>query len=323
VTKAVMEIKSLQKKYPVYGSFGRLLGPISYINAVSDISFNIYEGETFGLVGESGSGKSTTGRTILRLIPSDGGEVIYNGIDIMKLDKSAFRPYRRDLQFVFQDPFSSLNPRKRIGNILEEPLIIHKMGSQKERQEEVFRILNTVGLQPEHYFRFAHEFSGGQRQRLGLARALIMKPKIVICDEPVSALDVSIQAQILNLLVRLQQDMKLTLMFITHDISVVRHISTRIGIMYLGVIVEEAATGDLFANPMHAYTKALFSAVPDFSKSRIRTRSILKGEISSNTPGFKGCVFYARCPDSRPQCLESRPEKREVSADHFVACHRI
>jgi oligopeptide transport system ATP-binding protein len=318
-----MEVRSLQKRFPVYGAFGRLLGPKTYINAVSDVSFNLYEGETFGLVGESGSGKSTTGRTILGLIPSDGGQVIYSGTDLMKLDGSEFRLYRKDLQLVFQDPTSSLNPRKRIGSILEEPLIIHKKGTPKERQEEVFRILDIVGLQPEHYFRFAHEFSGGQRQRIGIARALIMNPKIVICDEPVSALDVSIQAQILNLLVKLQKDMKLTLMFITHDISVVRHISTRIGVMYLGTIVEEAATDELFVNPMHAYTNALFSAVPDFSRARMRTRQILKGEITSNTSGFKGCVFQTRCPDLQQECLATRPEKREVSPGHFVACHNM
>ena len=326
MSKPIVEVKGLCKTFPIYGPLGRILGPKTHINAVSDVSFNLYEGETFGLVGESGSGKTTTGRTILGLTPSDGGEVIYKDKNLMKLDKVRFREYRKDIQLVFQDPFSSLNPRKRIGTILEEPIIIHKHSnpkSSKERQEAVFDILNTVGLQPEHYFRFAHEFSGGQRQRIGLARALIVNPKIVVCDEPVSALDVSIQAQILNLLVRLQKERKLTLMFITHDISVVRHISSRIGIMYLGTIVEEGATDDLFRNPKHPYTKALFSAVPDFSKKRMEKRQILKGEISSNISGFEGCVFQSRCPEADQGCFANRPQKREISPGYFVACHKI
>ncbi|MEX2460751.1 MAG: dipeptide ABC transporter ATP-binding protein [Paenibacillaceae bacterium] len=319
----ILEVISLQKKFPVYGSFGKLFGTKSYVNAVTDVSFRLYEGETYGLVGESGSGKSTTGRTILGLTPATSGQVIYQDKDLMKVSKNEFRKFRKDIQLVFQDPFSSLNPRKRIGHILEEPLIIHKMGDQTERQEQVYRILKTVGLQPEHYFRFPHEFSGGQRQRLGLARALIMNPKIMICDEPVSALDVSIQSQILNILKQLQKELKLTLLFITHDLSVVRYISDRIGIMYLGTIVEEALTDDLFIEPLHPYTKALFSAAPDFNRKRLKERIILKGEIPSPLSPPTGCVFHTRCPFTTEQCTDEVPALKEVQVKHYVACHLI
>ncbi|WP_429374219.1 ABC transporter ATP-binding protein [Paenibacillus sp. DS2015] len=319
----ILEVISLQKKFPVYGAFGKLFGTKSYVNAVTDVSFRLYEGETYGLVGESGSGKSTTGRTILGLTPATSGQVIYQDKDLVKISKNEFRKLRKDIQLVFQDPFSSLNPRKRIGNILEEPLIIHKMGSRTERQEQVFSILKTVGLQPEHYFRYPHEFSGGQRQRLGIARALIMNPKIIICDEPVSALDVSIQSQILNILKQLQKELKLTLLFITHDISVVRYISDRIGIMYLGTIVEEALTDDLFNEPLHPYTKALFSAVPDFTRNRLKERIILKGEIPSPLSPPTGCVFHTRCPIAIEKCKVEVPTLREVQANHCVACHLI
>jgi len=321
MAEPILEVKDLNKKFPVFGSFGKLFGTKTFVRAVNNVSFNLYEGETYGLVGESGSGKTTTGRAILGLNDADSGQVIYKDKDLMKLSASEFREYRRELQLVFQDPFSSLNPRKRIGDLLEEPLIIHKTGTQKERQEQVFSILKTVGLAPEHYFRFPHEFSGGQRQRLGLARALIMNPKIVICDEPVSALDVSIQAQILNLLAELQKELKITLLFITHDISVVRHISNRIGIMYLGSIVEEAETDDLFNRPFHPYTQALFSAVPDFSKDRLKTRTVLKGEIPSPTVEHKGCPFNARCPVATTICASEPPKMREVGNGHRVSCH--
>ncbi len=320
----ILTVSNLQKKYPVYGRFGKLFGPVSYINAISNVNFSLYEGETFGLVGESGSGKTTTGRAILGLAPADGGTAMYKGVDLTKLSNEAYRPLRGDIQMVFQDPFSSLNPRKRVGALLEEPLIIQKRGSQKERQERVFDILQTVGLQPEHYFRYPHEFSGGQRQRIGLARALIMEPKIVICDEPVSALDVSIQAQILNLMRELQRKLKITFLFITHDISVVRYISSRIGVMYLGTIVEDAATDDLFANPVHPYTKALFSAVPELSHSKTgKKRVILKGEIPANTPDFKGCVFHTRCPKAQSQCASEAPPRVLVSEGHYASCHEL
>ncbi|QMV42698.1 ABC transporter ATP-binding protein [Cohnella cholangitidis] len=319
----ILEVISLRKRFPVNGAFGKLFGTKSYVNAVADVSFRLYEGETYGLVGESGSGKSTTGRTILGLTPASSGQVLYQNQDLAKLSGKEWRKFRKDIQFVFQDPFSSLNPRKRIGRILEEPLLIHNMGDRTERQEQVFRILEIVGLQPEHYFRYPHEFSGGQRQRVGLARALIMNPKIIICDEPVSALDVSIQSQILNILKQLQKELKLTLLFITHDISVVRYISDRIGIMYLGKIVEEAPTDDLFKEPLHPYTKALFSAVPDFTRSRLQERIILKGEIPSPLSPPAGCVFHTRCPFVTEICKEAVPELKEIEPRHRVACHLV
>ncbi len=322
MSKPILELIDINKKFPVYGSF-KILGPKSYVNAASNVSLKLYEGETYGLVGESGSGKTTTGRIILGLTKADSGQVIYKGKNLLNLSRREFRLYRKDIQLVFQDPFSSLNPRKRIGDILEEPLIIHDMGNKKERQDQVFKMLETVGLQAEHYFRFPHEFSGGQRQRLGLARALIIKPKIVVCDEPVSALDVSIQAQILNLLKDLQKDLKLTLLFITHDISVVRHVSNRIGIMYLGKILEEAGTDDLFNNQLHPYTRALFSAVPDFTK-RYKNRDIkISGEIPKLSEDFKGCVFYARCPFAKDKCKNEVPLTEEKQEEHYVSCHYV
>jgi len=319
--KPILEVVSLQKKFPIYGSFGEWLGTKLFVHAVTDVSFRLYEGETYGLVGESGSGKSTTGRTILGLTPASSGRVIYQNEDLVRMSKKELRKIRKDIQFVFQDPYSSLNPRKRIGSILEEPLLIHKLGDRTERREQVYRILKTVGLQPEHYYRYPHEFSGGQRQRLGLARALIMNPKIMICDEPVSALDVSIQSQILNILKQLQKDLKLTLLFITHDISVVRHISDRIGIMYLGTIVEEALTDDLFQEPLHPYTKALFSAVPDFTRNRLKERIILKGEIPSPVSPPSGCMFHTRCPFATERCKAEVPVLKEIRPNHKVACH--
>ncbi|MFF5995833.1 oligopeptide/dipeptide ABC transporter ATP-binding protein [Lysinibacillus sp. KU-BSD001] len=316
--KPLIEVKSLQKQFPVYGPFGKLGGVKQTVHAVKDVSLTLYEGETYGLVGESGSGKSTTGRTILGLTSATAGEVLYEGKDLVKLSKSEMRKFRKELQLVFQDPFSSLNPRKRIGQILEEPLIIHGLGDKEERVEKVFRILDIVGLQKEHYYRYPHEFSGGQRQRLSIARALIMNPKVMICDEPVSALDVSIQSQILNILKALQRDMQLTMLFITHDISVVRYISHRIGIMYLGTIVEEACTDDLFTETLHPYTKALFSAVPTGKKQE---RIVLKGEIPSPLNPPSGCVFHTRCPFATERCRQEVPALREIRPQHKVACH--
>lgn len=323
MNKPLLEVVALQKRFPVYGSFGRLLGPKAYINAVFNVSFQLYEGETYGLVGESGSGKTSTGRAILGLAPVDSGQILYKNHDLTKISKKRFRPLRKDLQMVFQDPLSSLNPRQRIGSLLETPLIIQKIGSREQRQKMVLDILDRVGLASEHYFRFPHELSGGQIQRLGLARALIIDPKIIVCDEPVSSLDVSIQAQILNMLIELQKDMKLSLLFITHDISVVRHISTRIGVMYLGTIVEEAPTDDLFAKPLHPYTQALFSVVPDFSSRQKKSRTILRGEIPSHTDSFRGCVFHTRCPNATEKCRQEAPGVREISPKHIAACHYV
>ncbi|KPU42446.1 oligopeptide transport ATP-binding protein OppF [Oxobacter pfennigii] len=323
MSKLLVEVISLKKKFPVYGPFGKLMGAKSYVNAISNVSFKLYEGETYGLVGESGSGKTTAGRAILGLTKVDSGKVLYKEHDLTKLSPKEFRPLRKDLQLVFQDPFSSLNPQQRIGSLLEEPLIIQKIGDGEQRREMVLEILDKVGLPLEHYFRFPHELSGGQIQRLGLARALIINPKVIVCDEPVSSLDVSIQAQILNMLNKLQKTMKLSMLFITHDISVVRYISTRIGVMYLGTIVEEALTDDLFERPLHPYTKALFSAVPDISSRKERSRIILHGEIPTHTDAFWGCAFHARCPSATEKCRQETPSVREVYPDHFTACHYV
>lgn len=321
--ESILTIQSLEKKFPVYSAFGKFFGAKAHVHAVRNVSFQLYEGETYGLVGESGSGKSTTGRTILGLTPATSGQVVYQNQDLTKMTETELRRFRKDLQMVFQDPFSSLNPRKKVGAILEEPLIIHKLGNREEREAKVFEVLKMVGLQAEHYFRYPHEFSGGQRQRLGIARALIMNPKVIICDEPVSALDVSIQSQILNILKDLQKNIGLTLLFITHDISVVRYISDRIGIMYLGSIVEEARTDYLFKGPLHPYTKALFSAVPDFTNKRLKDRVVLKGEIPSPLSPPSGCAFHTRCPYATAICLHETPILKEVKPQHFVACHVV
>lgn len=317
----LLDVQGLKKYFPVTGPLGGLGGIKGHVKAVSDVSFQLNEGETFGLVGESGCGKSTTGRTILRLTEPTAGKALYNGEDLFQLNHKAFRRKRQDLQMVFQDPYSSLNPRKRIGQTLEEPLAIHGIGSRKERTDKVMDILHQVGMQVDHYYRYPHEFSGGQRQRIGLARALVVNPKIVITDEPVSALDVSIQSQIINLLQKLQEDLGLTYLFIAHDMSVVRHISDRIGVMYLGKIVEEAPTDRLFAEPLHPYTEALLSAVPIPNPKAKRERIILKGEIPSPMNPPSGCVFHTRCPHAMDICKEVVPEKKELDSGHFVACH--
>lgn len=317
----LLDIQNLKKYFPVTGQLGRLGGVKGQVQAVNDVSFQLFEGETYGLVGESGCGKSTTGRTLLRLTEPTDGKAIYKNQDIFQASKKEIRSLRKDLQMVFQDPFSSLNPRKRIGQTLEEPLIIHSIGTKEERRERVFDILRKVGLGVEHYYRYPHEFSGGQRQRLGLARALVMNPKVIICDEPVSALDVSIQSQVINLLKQLQDVLKLTYLFITHDISVVRHISDRIGVMYLGKIVEEAPTDRLFASPLHPYTQALFSAVPHAGKEAKRERIVLKGEIPSPLNPPSGCMFHTRCPFAMDICKKEIPVKKEMDDRHFVACH--
>ncbi|WP_126429072.1 ABC transporter ATP-binding protein [Brevibacillus marinus] len=319
--RPLLEIKDLKKYYPVKGGLQKLGKVKEQVKAINDISFQLYEGETYGMVGESGCGKSTTGKTILRLIEPTSGKAIYRNQDLFQLSGKALRDMRQELQMVFQDPFSSLNPRMRIGQTLEEPLAIHSIGSKKERTAMVMEILSKVGLREEHYYRYPHEFSGGQRQRIGLARALIINPKIVILDEPVSALDVSIQSQIINLLRRLQDDLKLTYLFISHDIGVVRHISDRIGVMYLGKIVEEALTDDLFATPLHPYTQALLSAVPQAKPNLRRERIILKGDLPSPLSLPSGCVFHTRCPYTKEVCKEKEPVRKEIAKRHFVACH--
>ncbi|MFD1928602.1 ABC transporter ATP-binding protein [Sporosarcina siberiensis] len=319
--KPILEVQGLVKYYPVKKELLQIGKETQYVKAVNDVSFNLYEGETYGLVGESGCGKSTIGRTLVRLIEPTDGKALYNGKDLFELKGEGMRDMRQEIQMIFQDPYSSLNPRKRIGQIIEEPLIIHSIGNKKERTEIAMDILNKVGLQLDHYYRFPHELSGGQRQRIGLARALVVNPKIIIADEPVSALDVSIQSQVINLLQEIQEDLKLTYLFIAHDISVVRHISDRIGVMYLGHIVEEAPTDSLLATPLHPYTQALLSAVPLPNPKAKKERIILQGEIPSPLNPPSGCVFHTRCPLVMDVCKVDKPVMKEEKPNHFVACH--
>ena len=290
------------------------------IRAVDGVSFDVYPGETFGLVGESGCGKSTTARAILNLIPPTSGSVRFDGTEIAGLGEAAMRPFRRDMQMIFQDPFASLNPRMTVGAIVGEPMKIFNLHDRSRRKLEVMRLLDMVGLNPRYLNRYPHEFSGGQRQRIGVARALAVQPRLIICDEPVSALDVSIQAQVINLLMDLQKELNLAYVFIAHDLSVVRHISDRVGVMYLGRIVEVADRKSLYENPKHPYTKALLSAVPipDPKLERARERIMLSGEVPSPEQVYQGCPFADRCPIVEPDCLESPPS---LEGDlHQVAC---
>ncbi|NOU82704.1 dipeptide ABC transporter ATP-binding protein [Paenibacillus sp. LMG 31459] len=316
----LLRVNGLKKYYSAANQAGFRQ---SVVKAVDGVSFDLREGETYGLVGESGCGKSTLGKSLLRLTEPTDGEAFYQGVDLFKQPRKAFQTYRRELQMVFQDPFSSLNPRQIIGQALEEALAIHRIGTPKERTLHAMEMLHTVGLQMEHYYRLPHELSGGQRQRIGLARALILNPRIVICDEPVSALDVIIQSQIINLMRRLQAELKLTYLFIAHDIAVVRHISDRIGIMYLGKLVEEADTDSLFANPLHPYTQVLLSAVPVPDPAARRQRIILEGDLPSPLDPPSGCAFHTRCPYAMDRCRTETPVQREASEGHFAACHLI
>lgn len=321
MSEHLLEINNLKKTYPFSGGRGKLFGQKERMCAVDNMSFYIKEGETYGIVGESGCGKSTTGRTIVGLNQADSGSILYKGKDLCKLSEREFRPLRQDLQMVFQNTLSALNPRQRIGAILEEILLIHGMKEASERRDRVVKTLQKVGLSEEHYFRFPHELSGGQVQRLGIASALIIQPKLIVCDEPVSALDVSIQAQILNMLMELQKELKLSLLFISHDIGVIRFISDRVGVMYLGSLVEETTTEELFENPLHPYTKALFASAPDPYIKR-KDFEALKGEQPIRTDNFRGCAFAGRCPYATGKCRQDAPVFREVKEGHKVACHR-
>lgn len=315
----LLQVRNLKKEFPIKGGlFGRT---VQTVKAVNHISFTLHKGETLGLVGESGCGKSTTGKLLLRLIEPTDGEVLFENENIFTFSKEKMRKARRDMQMVFQDPFASLNPRHSVEKILEEPLIVHGLYSKSERKKKVHEILEIVGLRKEHAKRYPHQFSGGQRQRIGIARALMTNPKLIIADEPVSALDVSIQSQVLNLLKDLQKQFQLTYIFISHDLGVVRHISDRVGVMYLGHLVELSDSESLYENPLHPYTKGLISAVPIADPTYKRETITIKGDIPSPSNPPSGCVFHTRCFACMEICKNQKPELKELDQGHYVACH--
>jgi len=318
----LLNVSHLHKDFAVSKGLFRRFGA-QHVSAINDVSFSIERGKTMGLVGESGSGKTTIGRCVIRLINPTSGTIDFEGHDVATLKGRDLFNFRREAQIVFQDPQASLNPRMTIGELISEPLIIHHQGSKTERITQVKELLETVGLNPEHINRYPHEFSGGQRQRIGIARALALKPKLIICDEPVSALDVSIQAQVLNLLDSLQDEFGLTYLFIAHDLGVVQHISDTVAVMYLGNLVETADVDLLYAKPCHPYTQSLLSAipVPDPKVQRSRSRILLQGEVPSPIDPPSGCRFRTRCPIAEELCAKEVPELREISSEHFCACH--
>lgn len=320
----LLEVKNLKKYFNLRSGFlsQRFAGSVK---AVDDISFFIRRGETFGLVGETGCGKTTVARVILRLVPQTGGEAIYNKVNIFKLNSREMFKIRREIQVIFQDPYASLSPRMTVSDIINEPFEIHKIGDKRKRIKKVKELLRVVGLNPEHIHRYPHEFSGGQRQRVGVARALALTPKLLLCDEPVSALDVSVQAQILNLLVDLQKEFNLTYLFIAHDLSVVKHVSDRIGVMYLGKLFEVAKSEDLYNKPLHPYTMGLLSAIPipDPEMERKRRRIVLEGDVPSPINPPSGCSFHPRCPNAQDICSREEPELKNYSKNengHLAAC---
>lgn len=319
MTEVLLEVNQLKKYFPITGGlFGKKTGDVK---AVDDVSFYVNKGETLGIVGESGCGKSTTGRMLMRLIEPTEGKVLFEGKELTGLNDSEMRKMRKEMQMVFQDPFASLNPRHTVEKILEEPLIVHGMGDKKERKQKVKEMLEVVGLSSWHAKRYPHQFSGGQRQRIGIARALMTRPKLIIADEPVSALDVSIQSQVLNLLEDLQKEFQLTYIFIAHDLGVVRHISDRVGVMYLGRLVEITTAEKLYEKPLHPYTSALLDAVPVPDPDLRKEAELLSGDIPSPANPPKGCAFHTRCRECMEICTVERPQLEEIEEGHFAACH--
>jgi oligopeptide transport system ATP-binding protein len=321
--KVLVHVDNLVKHFPI--TRGILQKQVGAVRAVDDVSFEVRRGETLGLVGESGCGKSTTGRAILQLHRPTSGSVNFDGVDLVKLKGEDLRKMRRKMQMIFQDPYASLDPRMTVGEIISEPLLVHGVVTESEANERVKELLELVRLNPAFSTRYPHEFSGGQRQRVGIARALALQPSFIVCDEPISALDVSVQAQVVNLLEELQEKFNLTYLFIAHDLSMVRHISDRVAVMYLGVVVELTTRNELYSNPLHPYSQALLSAVPvpDPVIEATRKRTILVGDVPSPANPPSGCRFRTRCPIAQAMCAESRPEFREVKPGHFVACHLV
>ncbi len=321
MTQPLLQVSNLKKYFPIHS--GVFLRQSGNVYAVDDISFHVDAGETLGIVGESGCGKSTVGKTILRLHEPTAGQITYQGRDICELDQKEMVSLRREMQIIFQDPFASLNSRHTIGTILQEPYVIHKIGTEQERRKWVDELLKKVGLPLDSYHRYPHEFSGGQRQRIGIARAIALKPKLIICDEPVSALDVSVQSQVINLLLDLQQEMGLSLIFIAHDLAVVRHVSDRVVVMYLGKIVESASAEEIYQNPQHPYTRSLIDAIPVADPKREKNKQRLRGEVPSPIDPPAGCYFHTRCPQCFERCKIEAPLLQECGSDHEAACHLL